>query len=175
MDDLIAWVREVLVTTPERWERLAESVDVALLQRRPAPGEWSALECLQHLLDTETGAFAVRVEAILAGRDFAAFDPDAAGSKPEPSADPAALARRFEAARVRSLVAFDSVTPADLERTARHPELGVVTMREMLNEWAAHDLMHTVQAERALMQPFIAGSGKWRHYFADHDVEQVVS
>jgi hypothetical protein len=49
--------------------------------------------------------------------------------------------------------------------------LGVVTMREMLNEWAAHDLMHTIQAERALMQPFVAGSGKWRHYFGDHDAE----
>lgn len=170
MDDLIARVREVLMITPESWERLAESVDVALLQRRPAPGEWSALECLQHLLDTETQAFAVRVEAFLAGRDFASFDPDAPGSKPEPAADPTALARRFEAARVRSLVAFDRIMPADLERTARHSELGVVTMREMLNEWAAHDLMHTVQAERALMQPFIAGSGKWRHYFADHDV-----
>jgi len=171
MDGLLARVREVLVTTPERWERLAESVDIGLLQRRPAPGEWAALECLQHILDTETGAFAVRVEAFLAGRDFAAFDPDAAGSEPEPSADPTALARRFEAARVRSLVALDGLSPADLERTARHPELGVVTMREMLNEWAAHDLMHTVQAERALMQPFVAGSGKWRGYFADHDAE----
>jgi hypothetical protein len=30
--------------------------------------------------------------------------------------------------------------------------------------------MHTVQAERALMQPFVAGSGPWRGYFADHDV-----
>jgi hypothetical protein len=38
----------------------------------------------------------------------------------------------------------------------------------MLNEWAAHDLMHTVQAERAIMQPFIAGSGAWKVYFSDH-------
>jgi len=30
---------------------------------------------------------------------------------------------------------------------------------------SAHDLMHTVQAERAMMQPFIAGSGPWRPYF----------
>jgi hypothetical protein len=29
--------------------------------------------------------------------------------------------------------------------------------------------MHIVQAERAVMQPFIAGSGPWRPYFADHD------
>ena len=38
------------------------------------------------------------------------------------------------------------------------------------NEWAAHDLMHTVQAERALLQPLIGGSGPWRLYFKDHDV-----
>jgi hypothetical protein len=61
------------------------------------------------------------------------------------------------------------VSEADLERTAGHPELGQVTLREMLNEWAAHDLMHTVQAERALMQPFVVGSGKWRGTFAAHD------
>ncbi|MGZ6265443.1 MAG: DinB family protein [Candidatus Limnocylindrales bacterium] len=169
MDELIARVREILVTTPERWQRLAETVEAARLSGRPAPGEWSALECLQHLIDTDTQAFAIRVEAFLDGRDFANFDPDASGSTPEPSADPMVLARQFEAARVRSLVVLDRVTTADLERTARHAELGVVTMREMLNEWAAHDLMHTVQAERALMQPFVAGSGKWRHYFADHD------
>lgn len=46
-----------------------------------------------------------------------------------------------------------------------------MTLRELLNEWAAHDLMHLVQAERAVMQPFIPDSGLWRFYFADHDVE----
>jgi hypothetical protein len=28
--------------------------------------------------------------------------------------------------------------------------------------------MHTVQAERALMQPFIQGCGPWQVYFTDH-------
>jgi len=41
----------------------------------------------------------------------------------------------------------------------------------MLNQWAAHDTMHLVQAERAVMQAFIPESGPWRHYFVDHDVE----
>jgi hypothetical protein len=39
-------------------------------------------------------------------------------------------------------------------------------------EWAAHDLMHTVQAERAMMQSFILGSGTWRPFFLDHDVSK---
>jgi hypothetical protein len=169
MDAPIARVREILSTTPDRWRLLTASVEPELLERQPAPGEWSAAECLQHLLDTEIGAFSVRVEALLAGRDFENFDPDAPGSKPEAGARPADVAAKLAAARARSLARLATVTEADLDRTARHAELGVVTMREMLNEWAAHDLMHTVQAERALMQPFIAGSGKWRGYFADHD------
>jgi hypothetical protein len=30
--------------------------------------------------------------------------------------------------------------------------------------------MHTVQGERALMQPFIAGCGAWQSYFTAHAV-----
>ena len=170
MDELIVRVREVLSTTPDRWRLLSASVDVGVLERRPAPGEWSAIECLQHLLDTEVGAFSVRLQAFLDGRDLTAFDQAAAGSRPEPTTDPALVAARFADARAHSLASLAVVTEADLARTARHSELGQVTLREMLNEWAAHDLMHTVQGERAVMQPFIVESGPWRSYFADHEV-----
>jgi hypothetical protein len=169
IDQLIARVREILSATPGHWQALAGSVEPSLLARRPTPGEWSSAECLQHLLDTELGAFHARLEAFMAGRDLSSFDPDAAGSKPDPASDPAAVAARFAQARADSLAALERMGEADLARTACHSELVQVTLREMLNEWAAHDLMHTVQAERALMQPFIVGSGKWRADFADHD------
>jgi hypothetical protein len=80
------------------------------------------------------------------------------------------MAAEFAQHRAASLTALSRVKPADLSRTARHSELGMVTLSELLHEWAAHDLMHTVQAERALMQPFIAGCGPWRPYFKDHDL-----
>ena len=48
--------------------------------------------------------------------------------------------------------------------------LGSVTLAEMLHTWAAHDLNHTVQAERALMQPFLLGCGPWRTFFRDHEI-----
>ena len=64
---------------------------------------------------------------------------------------------------------------ADLGRSSVHSALGRVTLGEMINEWVAHDLMHTVQAERALMQPFIVDSGACRRYFTDHDVEAKTS
>jgi DinB family protein len=170
-DDLLPRVRAVLVTTPDRWLSLAESLPVDLFTRPPAPGQWPAAECLRHLLDTERFVFPTRVRAFLAGQDFPSFDPGA-----QPPADlsrSAEMARDFAALREQSLALVAQLTPADLERTARHSELGLVTLGELLHEWAAHDLNHTVQAERALMQPFIAGCGPWRTagYFADHDVE----
>lgn len=175
MDDLIARVREVLSTTPDRWRKLTDSVEPGLLVRPPAPGEWSASQCLQHILDTEIGAFSVRIDAFLAGGDLESFDPDAEGSRPDQAVDPKDAAARFAVVRASNLEKLDRLADADLERTAHHAEYGQVTLREMLNEWAAHDLMHTVQAERALMQPFIACSGKWRSTFADHDAERQSS
>jgi hypothetical protein len=78
------------------------------------------------------------------------------------------LAEEFARLRRESLLILEKLTPSDLERKARHAELGMVKLTEMVHEWAAHDLNHTVQAERALMQPFIQGSGPWQVYFTDH-------
>jgi hypothetical protein len=169
MDDIIQTTQSVLALTPERWLSLTASLPLDLLSRPPAPGEWSAVECLQHLLDTERTVFPVRVGLFLAGLDLVAFFPDDQGSKVEQG--PRELAVEFAGLRAHSLKDLAKVTPADLARVANHSELGRVTLEEMLHEWAAHDLMHTVQAERALMQPFIAASGPWRGYFKDHDVE----
>jgi hypothetical protein len=174
MDEYVAGIRQVLATTPDRWLRLTGSIEPDVLRRPAAAGEWSPVECLTHLIDTEVGAFQVRLESFLAGRDrLAAFDPDAAGMRPDPEGDPRELARRFAEARTRSLTTLERVTAADLDRTAQHAEYGPVTLREMLNEWPAHDLNHTIQAERALMQPYIQRSGPWRSTFVDHDLAKA--
>lgn len=170
MDNIVKYTRSVLVTTAVRWQDLVENVPADLLMRPAAEGEWSAVECLQHLLDTERNVFPPRLQALLDGRDFAAFDPKTQGSKP--SNNPADMAAEFAKLRSESLVALMTVKEADLSGQARHSELGLVSMSDFLHEWAGHDLMHTVQAERALLQPFIQGCGAWRGYFADHDMEK---
>jgi len=162
------WILPVLSTTPERWDALCENLSPELLRRKPEPGEWSALDCLCHLLDTEKYVFPARVKAFLAGQDFPAFNPDVDGAR-DTGQTPAVLAAEFAGLRAGALAQLRTLVPADLERGARHAELGPVTLGQMLQEWAAHDLMHTVQAERALMQPFIAQCGPWRAYFTDHD------
>ena len=146
---------------------MAETTPESLLERAPAPGEWSAKECLGHLLDAERGVFPVRVRAFLAGQDFRSYDPDAEGS-PLVQRTTGELASEFALLRTASLADLAAVTAADLDRTARHSALGEVTLGQMVHEWAAHDLMHTVQAERAMMQPFIEACGPWREFFTDH-------
>jgi hypothetical protein len=171
MSDILARSRALLATTPDRWRALAAAADADLVRRAPAAGEWSALEVLQHLLDTEQHVFPVRIRAFLAGEDFPGFDPDAQGTLVGDVEDAAAMADRLAHLRAASLELLARVTDADLSRTARHAELGIVSLDEMLHQWVGHDLAHTVQAERALLQPFIVASGPWRSYFVDHDVE----
>lgn len=172
--NLLTQTRAILAATPLRFTGLVETLPERALTRPATPGEWSVLDCLQHLLDTERLVFPVRVGLFLGGRDLEAFDPSASPYEQPAGEAPALpireLAAEFTRLRTESLDVLDRLGASDLERTANHAELGRVTLGEMLNEWAAHDLNHTVQAERALMQDFIVGSGPWRPYFAEHDL-----
>jgi len=106
----------------------------------------------------------------LAGQDLPSYDPDSQAAASGAPASPSAMAEEFARLRVASLAALSALTGADLERRSRHEALGPVTLSDLVHEWAAHDLVHTIQAERALMQPFIPGTGPWRSFFAEHEI-----
>lgn len=168
LTDVLAMVKAVLATTATRWLDMTEGLPVDLLNRPPAVGEWSASECLIHLLDTEH-IFPARVQALLTGQAIPAFDPDTQGTK-DTTSSPGELAAEFSSLRHSSLAVLERVTLRDFSRSAEHSELGTVMLGQLLHEWAAHDLNHTIQAEKAVMQPFIQGSGPWRSYFQDHEI-----
>jgi hypothetical protein len=170
--ELLPTVYAILSITPSRWASLAESIPAELLSRRPAPEEWSAVECLVHIMDTEM-VFKIRLAAFLEGCDFPGYNPDLQKSRFSAGQSPQELVEEFGRMRQESLASLHSLASSDLERHARHAELGMVSLEMMVNEWAGHDLMHTVQAERALMQPFIQGCGPWQVYFTDHIVKAV--
>ena len=172
MSELIDRTIAILAANAPRWAILADSIEFELLARPPEPGEWSALQCLGHAADTEVAVFGRRVEAIRDGEPrLARYEPDIEGTPITSSTDPAELVARHAAGRAQNLAMLATLTDGDLEKTSIHAELGEVSLAQLLNEWAAHDLMHIVQAERALMQPFIPASGPWRSYFAEHDVD----
>jgi hypothetical protein len=172
MGKALEMVISVLKTTPQRWLQFAETIPPELLKRAPAAKEWSAYECLQHMVDTERMVFPARVGHLLRGEDFPAFYPDTDGSKPQKALSPIDLAGEFEILRAKSITILSKVQAKDLSRKAKHQELGIVTLGEMINEWAGHDLMHTIQGERAMMQVFIEGCGPWKHYFTAHVIDK---
>lgn len=161
----------MLTSMPLYWTALANSVPDEIIRKPAAPGEWSALQCLQHLLDAESQVFPVRLRIFLSGGDaFPGFNPDAESTDySELSA--AEVAQAFAKYRAENLELLAQVQPEHLQRAARHAELGMVTLDQMLNEWVTHDFNHTIQAERALMQQFLPHVGPWRFYFVDHDLE----
>ena len=171
MTDVLDSARRILSTTAGRWQSLVETAPDDLLRRAPAPGEWSAAECLNHLLLTERAVFGQRVRAILEGRDLVVFDPNQRRD-PDPDRTPGEAVQALAAEREKNLALLNDLTPADLDRSGRHPDYGMVALSVMLNTWVAHDLQHTVQAEEALMQAFIPGTGPFRFRFADHEVRK---
>ena len=168
MDNLLIQTQAVLTTTLNRWRDLTQTLPPELLAQPPAPGEWSALECLQHLIDVEA-VMRTRLEAFLAGREtFPGFNPDEQGTEVSEDLSPQVLGNKFVQLRAENLELLKGITAVDYGRQATHGELGRVTLEQMLHHWAAHDLNHTMQAEGAMLHYFITGVGPWRRFYADH-------
>ena len=72
----------------------------------------------------------------------------------------------FLAARQESLTALAelNLSPDDLDRRGLHPELGEVTMGQLLATWVAHDLAHVGQASEVLARRYRLDVGPWRAY-----------
>jgi hypothetical protein len=117
MIDVLDSARRLLSTTAGRWQSLVETAPEELLKRPPAPGEWSAADCLSHLLLTERVVFGERLRAILAGRDLVPFDPQESRD-PVPERTPREVAKAVASERGENLAVLRSLTAADLERCA---------------------------------------------------------
>lgn len=76
------------------------------------------------------------------------------------------LLDEFERARDRSLDALRALARDGLDgtRPGRHPELGAVTLGQLLATWVAHDLGHIRQIARAMAKQYADGVGPWRAY-----------
>jgi hypothetical protein len=118
---------------------------------RPEPGEWSANDCVGHLIEAERRGFAGRIRIILAGPpggtvELEGWDPravaEARGDHRRPGAE---LAAEFDALRADSLRLIRDLGPADLVRAGLHPEVGQLRVDELLGEWVHHDRNHVRQ------------------------------
>jgi hypothetical protein len=122
------------------------------LRIRPAPGEWSALECIGHIFDSEV-VVSARVRWILAEEEPEIVGYDQAlwvdGLRHNED-DPALLLATFEALRRANLDLWARRSVADRQRLGRHRERGRESYEMTFRLSAGHDRIHLAQARRAL-------------------------
>ena len=57
-----------------------------------------------------------------------------------------------------------NLTEQDLNRRGLHPELGTVTLSQLLATWAVHDLTHLHQISRIMAHQYREAVGPWTAY-----------
>lgn len=147
---------------------------------RPGPGEWCANEVVGHLVEADARGYAGRIRRILAAP--AGVEPDELGwDQPTVAADrgdcakpAAALVDELAASRRDAVELVLSLQSADMERAAGHQVVGRVTVRELLDEWCAHDRVHLQQLLKSVEARAWPVMGNTRRFLvadgvADHD------
>jgi hypothetical protein len=74
------------------------------------------------------------------------------------------LLSQFADLRARNLSALRDLhlRPADYDREAEHPVLGMVNLRQLLATWVVHDLNHLHQIAKTLAKRYTESVGPWR-------------
>ena len=121
------------------------------LRYKPAPDKWCILEVLGHLADIE-GVYAYRIRQMLADKKpvIAPMDGDDwARNLGYTETPPAELVALYGLNRHANLRLLRRLKPADLGKSAFHPELQrEVTVAEMIEKMAGHGSGHLDQIER---------------------------
>jgi uncharacterized damage-inducible protein DinB len=162
-------VHALLARTPGVLRSLMAMAPPDAMAFREAPGNWNPLEVLRHVTDAEVHDWMPRIEIILSGsrNPFTPFDREAGLARYDGwTLD--ALLRELERLRRDNLDRLSGfgMTASDLERVGMHPELGEVTLRQLLACWVTHDLAHVAQISRVLVRYFGQEVGPWRAYFS---------
>ncbi|MDQ3880945.1 MAG: DinB family protein [Chloroflexota bacterium] len=131
-------------------------------------GGWTARDVIGHLISAEIDDWMPRAELIVrhgTARPFDTFDRFAHLER-DRGVPLAALVDRFADLRAESLSRLRELVheDADLDRRGVHPELGEVTLRELIATWAVHDLDHVSQLFASLARSRDADVGPWKAY-----------
>jgi hypothetical protein len=158
----------ILERTPATLDALLRGLPETWINGNEGDKTWSPIDVVGHLIHGERTDWIPRAQIILEHgetKTFEKFDRFAQFAVSKARSLPALL-DEFASLRRQNLQTLNALnlTDADLDRRGRHPELGVVTLRQLLSTWVAHDLDHVVQISRVLAKQYSDEVGPWRAY-----------
>lgn len=159
---------EILERTPATLRNLITGLSDAWIRNNEGGETWSPYDVVGHLIIGERTDWMARSRIILqpAGdRTFVPFD-RFAQFELDKSLSINDLLQEFQTLRrsnLQELVSLN-ITEAQLELEGIHPDLGAVTLRQLLATWAVHDLGHLAQISRVMAKQYREQVGPWVQY-----------
>ena len=165
LDDAVALLERtpasltaLLAGLPDRWIRATEG-----------DGTWSPYDVIGHLIHGERTDWIPRARHILAGerKPFEPFDRTAqfTESQDRNLTDLLETFAELRRENIASLIEM-KLTTEDFDRRGVHPELGEVTLGQLLATWVAHDLDHIAQVARTMAKVYTETTGPWSAYLS---------
>ena len=144
------WLLKAMRETSHAMESLIWDVDEDVLDRRPAPDEWSCKELVFHMMEMER-RYIDWLERMVRMDDpnIAAFDGDSiTPAEPIDEQHILDMMDEFGVLRRQTVYLLWSLDGDDWERGGVHPYLGRRTIIEVAREMNEHDLAHLWQLRR---------------------------
>ena len=160
----------ILSKTPKLLHLLLEGLDEEWLKSNEGPDTWSPFDILGHLIHGENTDWIPRARIILSDRKDKTFEPFDRFAQFEISKDKTILELldRFEdlrQANIEKLKSWD-LTEEQLRLIGLHPELGEVTLKQLLATWMVHDLTHIRQIVSVMAKQQTENVGPWKEYLS---------
>jgi hypothetical protein len=159
----------VLERSPSSLGALLNGLPDAWTGATEGEGTWSPYDVIGHLIHGERTDWIPRARQIMMGGEqpLERFDRATQFTKNEGKRLTELLATFAELRRnnLAALVAMN-LTEVDLERKGLHPELGEVTLGQLLATWVIHDLDHIWQIARTMAKPYGDAVGPWTAYLS---------
>ena len=161
---------EVLRQTPYTLQRMLEGLSDEWTASSRDPEDWGPYDIVGHLIHGEETDWIPRAEIILAkgeNRTFVPFDRVAQfeRSKGKSLDDLLTEFAYLRNVNLETLVRWQ-LTPEQLSLKGMHPELGEVTLEQLLATWVVHDLNHVSQIARKIAVKYADEVGPWRAYLS---------
>lgn len=164
LDEAVA----VLERTPATFRALLAGLPDVWVTCDEGPETFSPFDNVGHLIHGERTDWIARARIILAQAAERRFEPYDRFAQVRESAGKslADLLDEFAALRAENLSTLRgwNLTERELELEGEHPELGTVSLRQLLATWAAHDLGHIAQTTRVMAKRYREAVGPWRAY-----------